>query len=307
MTGSAAIYAVVVCFHPDEAALRRMCAGLTGSGGRVVLVDNTPGGTLAGAFKLPLCEVLALGRNTGIAHAQNVGIRRALLEGAGVVVLFDQDSQFEGDFLSRLTASLVPGKPAITAPRLLDAALGTELPATRLSRGGLPRPAYCGDRGTPLAVDVVIASGSAATREVFELAGYMEEGLFIDSVDTEWCLRCRARGIPIHVVPDAVLHHRIGQRSLRVAGTTVLLHTPARCYYQIRNSVLLFNRAYVPFLFALREAGSIVWSRLLLLTVVDGRTAYIRAVLSGLLDGLRGLTGERPADRETVPASTPHR
>lgn len=312
MSPATAIHAVVVCYHPDVEALQRMCRALLAGGARVVLVDNTPAGdpgasTAIRGLAIPGCEVLALGRNTGIAHAQNVGIRHALDAGAQVVAFFDQDSQLDATFLPRLTASLVPGRPAIVAPKLVDEALGTELPSTRLSARGLPTPAYCGDRTTLLPVDVVIASGSAATREVFGLAGDMEDGLFIDSVDTEWCLRCRARGIPIHVVPGAVLRHRIGQSSTRIAGTTVLLHAPTRCYYQIRNSFLLFKRAHVPFLFALREALSVAWSRLLLLTVVDDKTAYIRAGLAGLVDGLRGVTGERPAAAPPPQAPSPQR
>jgi rhamnosyltransferase len=312
LSPATAIHAVVVCYHPDVVALQRMCRNLLAGGARLLLVDNTPGGGLGGAFSAPPfsppdCAVMALGRNTGLAHAQNVGIRQALDAGAQVVVFFDQDSELDASFLPRLTAALVPGRPAIVAPRLVDEALGTELPSTRLSARGLPAPAYCGDRTTLLPVDVVIASGSAATREVFEVAGLMDDGLFIDSVDTEWCLRCRAHAVPIHVVPGAVLRHRIGQSSTRIAGTTVLLHSPTRCYYQIRNSLLLFKRAHVPFLFALREALSVAWSRLLLLTVVDDKTAYLRAGLSGLADGLRGVTGERPAAAAPLQPSPPHR
>ncbi len=307
MSVPGSIHAVVVCYHPDTAALQRMCHSLVAGGAHVILVDNTPGGDLAPQLATEHCTVLSLGRNTGIAHAQNVGVRRALEAGARVVAFFDQDSQLEAEFLRNLTSTLVPGKPAIVAPRLLDEALGTEMPSTRLSPRGMPKPAYCGERSLPMDVDIVISSGSAATREVFAIAGDMDESLFIDSVDTEWCLRCRARDIPIQVVPAAMMRHRIGQASVRIAGTTVLLHTPTRCYYQLRNSVLLFKRAHVPFLFALRETLSIAWSRLLLLIVVDEKAAYVRAGLSGLADGLRGITGERPAQMSRRAAVSPHR
>ena len=306
MSQGPAIHAIVVCYHPDVAAVGRMASALAGAGARVVLVDNTPGPSPLQGREPPGAELLALGRNTGIAHAQNVGIRHALSAGTDIVVFFDQDSQLEPGFLRALVAPLVPGRPGVTGPRLLDEASGAELPAQRLSPRGLPRPSYCGDRTAPLDVDVIIASGSAATREVFALAGLMDEALFIDSVDTEWCLRCRAHGVPVQVVPAAVMRHRIGSAAVRIGRSTVLLHSPTRCYYQFRNSVLLFKRAHVPFLFALREALAIAWSRVLLLSVVQQRTAYIRACLSGLYDGLRGVTGERPASPGSPSApSTP--
>ena len=80
-----------------------------------------------------------------------------------------------------------------------------------------------------------------------------DEGLFIDSVDSEWCLRCRSKQIPIHVVPAAVMRHRVGNRSIRLGRFTILQHNPTRCYYQLRNCFHMMRRKHVPF--ALRAAA----------------------------------------------------
>lgn len=285
--------AVVVAYHPQIEVLAALCADLA-SEALVVVVDNTEGPGVPAAA-LPLAtEIRALGTNTGIAHAQNVGIARALELGAEVVLLFDQDSRVPRGFVELLTAALHADEPAIVAPRYVDEALGFDLPSARLGRFGWPRPAVGSGSSAPYPVDIVIASGTAATRGVFAVAGLLDEGLFIDLVDTDWCLRCRARGVPIHVVPAAVLRHRIGTASRKVGPIRVLVHGPARCYYQIRNALLLFRRPYIPFLFAVRETVSIVLSRMLLLIFVARRLDYVSAYLAAIKDGLAGAGGERP-------------
>jgi rhamnosyltransferase len=285
--------AIIVAYHPQLAVLGDLCGSLAAEAA-VIVVDNTEGAGIAPALLPPGTEVLALGTNTGIAHAQNVGIARALERGADFVVLFDQDSRVAPGFVGQLTRALDPGEPRVVAPRYVDEAHGFDLPSARLGPFGWPRPAYPPPGGGPYPVDIVIASGTAATRSVFALAGYPDAGLFIDLVDTDWCLRCRARGVPIHVVPEVVMRHRIGSASHRVGPLLVLEHSPVRCYYQVRNALLLFRRPYIPFLFAVRETVSIVLSRMLLLFFVARRSDYLGAYLAAIKDGLAGVVGKRP-------------
>ena len=261
----------------------------------MILVDNSALSTID-LRTLPVgCELIALGANTGIAHAQNAGIRRAVEQGADVVALFDQDSQIPDGFLTALTAPLRSGAARVVAPLFFDDAGGFEFPSMRLNGFGWPRPVYHTTGGVPYPVDVVISSGTAVAVSVFEVVGGLDDDLFIDLVDTDWCLRCRSMKIPIHVVPAAVMRHRIGSRSIDLGITTVLVHGPERCYYQIRNSFLLSRKAYVPRLFALREIVVALVSRLLLLPFVRGRWAYVRAYSSAVRDGLAGAVGKKRA------------
>lgn len=287
------VHAVIVVFHPDKARVHALCSSLASAGAAAVVVDNTEQGYLKPEDLPQGSSLVALGSNTGIAHAQNVGIAQGRQDGAQVIVLFDQDSMPGADFLRELLAPLRVGIPAVVGPRCMDEASGHELPSTRVGRFGLPQPVYAAGAGAAVPVDVIIASGTAATVEAFDVAGMMDEGFFIDYVDTEWCLRCRSRGVPVSVVPTAVMAHTLGSRSVRVGPLTVLVHGPLRCYYQIRNSLLLFRRGHVPRLFALREVCSVIFGRILLLFFVSNRWAYVRAYLSGIRDGLRGASGKR--------------
>jgi rhamnosyltransferase len=286
---------IIVCYRPSVAPLLALCANLISDGAKVILIDNTEEPFLSGDALPGGCSLITLGYNSGIAHAQNVGVAAALGDGAAVVVFFDQDSQAVPGFLAALVAPLTRGKAEITSPRCVDDDSGLALPSLRLGRLGAATAFDNANSTSPYPVDIVISSGTAATREVFEIAGPFDEALFIDGVDTEWCLRCRSRQIPIRVVPTAVMRHRIGSRSIRVGSFTVLLHSPVRCYYQIRNCFHLMRRKHVPLAFALRHMLSVMLSRIMLLWFVDGRGAYVSAYLAALRDGMRGVAGAKPA------------
>lgn len=289
------IYSVIVCYHPDVRNLVGICESLRACKSGVIIVDNTESSSLDEDALPQGCKLISLGANTGIAHAQNVGIASASEYGADVIVFFDQDSKIDPYFLPTLTSSMRAGEAQVVSPLHFDDISGVELPSVRINRFGLPTMMYHRNTGMPYPVDVVISSGTAATREAFELAGLLDESFFIDFVDTEWSLRCRSRSVPIMVVPKAVMRHRIGSASIRVGMATVLVHNPTRCYYQVRNCFLLFRKAHVPFLFALREALSVFLNRALLLFCVKNRLVYLKAYTSAIRDGIKGVVGRKPA------------
>ena len=288
------IYCVIVCYRPNVQQLFRVCERLRADGSTVVLVDNTEQPYLVERQLPEGCELITLGRNTGIAHAQNVGTATATAAGADVIAFLDQDSMIEPGFLSVLVSPLHVGTPDIVSPLYCDDASKVELPSVRVNRYGMTRAVRRGNSSGPYSVDIVISSGTAATKEVFEVAGTFDEGLFIDFVDTEWCLRCRSKQISIRVVPAAVMHHRIGSKSISLGVLTIFVHSPIRCYYQLRNCFLLFRKRHIPFLFALRETASVFLSRALLLLFVDQRSTYAKAYFRALRDGARGVTGAMP-------------
>lgn len=288
------IAAVVVCFHPDHARLRATCDRIIGDGVVPILVDNSEPPELERDGQFADCAVIANGENLGIARAQNLGVAAAVREGAGAVVFFDQDSVVAPGLIPALRDALRPGAPDVVAPVSLDATGSFEYQPTRVGRLGAQVKVSRIGHAAPYPVDIVISSGTMATMEALEKAGGMDEDLFIDFVDLEWCLRCRRHGVPIRVVPAAVMKHPVGGEAISLGFTTVLRHSPLRCYYQIRNSALLFRKASVPFVLAAREAGVLAVHKLLLLAAVPNRMTYLRAYVAGVRDGVMGVRGRRP-------------
>ena len=288
------IYSIIVCYDPDVSNLGLICQKLLYNNSSVLVVDNTENSFISGYVDFPGCTVIALGENTGIAHAQNIGIKHAIKSGADVIVFFDQDSKIENDFLPFLLAPLKAGEPRVVAPVFFDNDKGYEFPSFRLNRYGLPVKIYRGNKSTPYDVDVITSSGTAATAVTFEIAGLMDEDFFIDLVETEWCLRCRNKNIPIQVVPAAVMKHSIGETSINFGLMRCFIHSPTRYYYQIRNCFILFRKESVPFLLACKELLLVFIHHVILIVFVKNRVNNIKNYSLAVLHGIRGVVGKKP-------------
>lgn len=287
------IYSIIVCYNPNVSNLFLICQKLINSHSAVIIVDNTEKSYISEYKDLPDCTLIPLGENTGIAHAQNIGIKHAIEGGADVVVFFDQDSKIENDFLPFLLAPLKAGEPRVVAPVFFDDAKGYEFPAMRLNKYGLLAKIYKGNRYMPYNVDVITSSGTAATAVTFDIAGLMDEDFFIDFVDIEWSLRCRNKNIPIQVVPTAVMKHSIGETSINFGFMRGFIHSPERCYYEIRNCFLMFKKENVPFLLASKEIISVFIHHIILFIFVKNKVNYLRNYILAILHGFRGVVGKR--------------
>jgi rhamnosyltransferase len=262
----------------------------------VVVVDNSDRQPFAGVIEHPDYTLVALGENVGIARAQNIGVKHALAANADVIVLFDQDSEPCANYLDYIVSGLDAGLPTVAAPVCIDRRSGSSLPSFRLSRFGRTTKVYADESKSPYPVDLVIASGAAATAATFLQVGYMDESLFIDFVDFEWCMRCRKQQVPIRVVPDARLEHAIGDETLRFGPVRGTLHGPSRTYYKVRNAILLFRKPAVPLLFALSSTVHALVFAVIVLVVADRRGEYAQMVVTAIWHALSGVSGKFSAD-----------
>jgi len=292
------VFCVIVAYQPNVERLSELCRRLIASSAEVIVVDNSEVALSEASLPTRSCSLVALRENTGIAFAQNLGIKAAMARGADVIVLFDQDSQPREDCLRLLVASLTPGELGVVAPVCIDRATGRALPSIRVRRFGRSENVYPAGRSALYRVDLVVASGCAATAATYALVGDMDEDFFIDFVDFEWCLRCRKHDVPINVVASALMDHSIGQRSIPFVGS---IHSAARSYYKVRNSMLLFRKSSVPRLFALRATLVALIQHLAVLPFVKGRLDYAKIFVIAIQHGVIGVVGKNPVRNRSIP------
>jgi rhamnosyltransferase len=281
------VFALVVSYNGDWEHVTHMVGGLTRAGIAYVIVDNGS----ANPAPLEKLNTIFLGENLGIAAAQNAGIQHCLEQGAGIVVFFDQDSVIEADFVEALVGPVIDGRTKIAAPVFFDSKQGFAYPIVRFSKYGFRTKFDPLQMDGPLITNVVISSGTAVAVDVFAVAGVMNAAMFIDYVDTEWCLRCFAHGYTVRVDPQVTMRHSIGDRTISLGRFKVPIHSSLRRYYRIRNSFMLLRLAHVPKLLALREIAFSVIHQLLILMVVSPRTPYVTIALRALWHGLRNRSG----------------
>lgn len=93
---------------------------------------------------------------------------------------------------------------------------------------------------------LLITSGSIVNLTVAASINGFDENLFIDGVDTEFCLKSFKNGFKTVLYPQICLKHMLGEEinitSPFLKKETRKLHNPLRLYYIVRNQLYLRNK-----------------------------------------------------------------
>jgi rhamnosyltransferase len=284
--------AIVVTYRPDIDRLNALLDATVPQVRHTYVVDNGDGT----ALRVPLAtrgqtSLVPMGKNMGIAAAQNAGARAAIAAGAGFILLLDQDSVPADDMVARLHAGL--GELTSQGHRIAAVGPGTpsgEAPANFV-RFGWFRYRNVPFRDDDLAVfcDLLIASGSLIPVHAWRDIGSMDESLFIDKVDTEWCIRAAQKDYRLAGIPSATLHHSMGERNVRVwwgRWRHLPEHKPFRYYYIVRNGLIISQRHRVTWRWRTADARESLMIAVLFGIVSASRAEVLGFMLLGLLHGI---------------------
>lgn len=292
----AQVTAVVVTYHPEPAALQQLLTRLAAQVGAVLVVDNSPSQCpLPG--DAPGLTVLRQHANIGLAAAQNLGLQHAQRQGAAFALLLDQDSLPAED----MTQRLLQVHADAGAQGLRVGAVG----ALVVDPQGLVEGFVRFDQGRYAAVlpqdsepwvscQMLIASGTLIPMAALQAVGPMDEALFIDRIDFEWCLRALARGFVLLGARDARLHHHLGEHHLRLwfgQWRDLPVHKPFRYYYMVRNSLRLRRLPHATPEWRRADRRQLLSLLLYFGLLAPGRWAALRMMARGLWAGLRGMGG----------------
>lgn len=272
-----------------------------------ICVDNgsSDGTAVAVRERFPEVELIENPENLGFAGGNNVGIRRALERGADWVVLLNNDATPAADAIAAFErtarehprAGILGGKVYFDQPpdRIWFAGQRVRL---GLGYSGRPRgyrrpdgPRYSEVVPTDRAVGALLA----ASRELIERIGPLDEDLFAYVEDVDWCVRARQAGFEVLLAPDATARHRVSASTGGEAASTHAL------YYGARNTIVVCER-HRPLarpLARLRRAVVVATFALHALTRGAPWRAGpgLRAVREGHADARAGRLGKRPPAR----------
>ena len=229
--------------------------------------------------------------NIGLAAAQNIGIAYAQMHHYSWVLLMDDDSLPQSDMVAQLMDAYVSHpnneRVKIITPQIFD--LNTRAPHKVLCKKGAWR-LHSKVATTPATLWIALASGMLIPIKHFKNIGAMNEKLFIDEIDTEFCLRTIAADQIVLHAPQAHLFHQIGeasQHSLGIKKVTTWNHSPLRKFYIFRNRIWLWKQYWstTP-RFILYEMGSTFKLFLLILLFETNKKEKLSQSLKGLWEGV---------------------
>ncbi|MEX3954858.1 glycosyltransferase family 2 protein [Trinickia sp. EG282A] len=284
---------VVVFYRPDSACVER--ANRLARIHPVVVVDNTEQRTTPDFLGLsPDIMYLPIGENVGIAAALNRGIEYLIKQGMSNALLFDQDSEPSKTLLTELP-ELMTGRTAggervaVIGPAYDDVRLGGVAPFVRFRYLKLERVPPEGKQ--LIDTDFLITSGSCINLQCWREVGPMDESLFIDFVDLEWCVRARNKGFRVLGVPWLTLAHELGEAPVKVLGRTYPMHSAIRHYYLFRNAVALMLRREIPCTWKSTELVKMPGRLLIYALLPENGGSHLRMAIKGLYHAIVGRMG----------------
>jgi rhamnosyltransferase len=241
---------VLVTFHPDADFDRRLQA-IARETRPVIVVDNSADAQarerLAVICAAQGAELIANPSNRGLGAALNQGFRRCAELGLAFAYAFDQDSTPAPGFAEAAFA-LMSDHPrvGIVGANWHDEArpdfASRHLRRHRAVPGCFERVVAARDLPD---VTCVITSGSMFRIAAWRQIGGFDEDLFLDLVDTDYCLRVRKSGYTIAVASGARLAHRRGAKQPVRWGGRIwwpAFMPPLRLRYLFRNRMRLIAR-----------------------------------------------------------------
>ncbi len=294
---------MVVVYRAEPADLDALIARLDDDCAATVVVINGADGGAVKAFthRFPRVTCLANAHNAGVAAAQNQGIQAARALGADAVLLLDQDSLPPAGGVAHLQAQLNhhrgQGAPVAAVGPAYHQGDDNPWPGfVRIRPWGLRRVRPRAGE-TTVDADFLIASGMLIPGEVLDELGAMDEALFIDHVDTEWCLRARRAGYRLLGVTGAPFAHSLGERQRPVwwgRRRSVAVYPPWRYYMMARNSLLLYRRRALPLAWKLADLRRTLTLAVWILLAGPARRRSLGALGRGAWAGVRRRTGPPP-------------
>lgn len=282
------IYSILVAYNPDLLGFNQAVERLKKQTDTVIVCNNSDYDI---KFDDEQVKVFNFGENLGIARAQSIGMKWAFENEADFILQMDQDSIPSGDLVEKLLECYEDltnkgYKIGLVGPQDFDKDT-KELNTARLKKG------TCIENTNYVSLEQTLSSGSLIPKPVYDIVGGMDDELFIDAVDSEYCWRIKKNGFLVIKNNDALLAHKLGDGKQKILGfLNVGVPSPIRHYYQIRNTLLLARRSYVPAYWKYSMLVKVVFKLFIYPFTLDRGFERFKYIVKGIKDGLVGKSGK---------------
>ncbi len=232
------VSAVIITFNPNINDLQKLLQSLEPQVEKIIIVDNGSGNT--DCFSLfKNVELIKLGENKGIAEATNIGLKRAIEIKADFAILSDQDSVYPSDYIEnflKLRKFYYEKNIAVYAPVFYDKVSKSIKPIYVKKFGFIQKQSQ---KNKEQFVYQAIASGMIINISALQTVGFMNENLFIDCVDFEWCWKIQYCRYKILSSKSLKLIHSLGDKNSKILHRNISVHSLQRYFYITRNTAYL--------------------------------------------------------------------
>ena len=285
----------IVAHNPKDVDIDMLIESLLSCARWVVVVDNSSTNTsyLKELEDRPEVKIICNSRNGGVSGGINQIIEYAREMKADFVTAYDQDTQISANLVNVLAADLQKliesGEPvAALGPLVIDDFTNNTLPFVhfRFPFNARYRGGARAKEGQLVECHFLISSGCLMSMKAIDEIGAMNEALFIDNVDLDWCFRALNKRYKVYGDFAGVIRHRIGENCTQIPFTNSVIrhHDSDRNYYMTRNRFWLYRQAYVKGSWIFHDVCRFGSKLLYLLVFKNGRISLLKSSVRGIFD-----------------------
>ncbi len=260
---------------------------------QVVIVDND---SKEKPQPSPEIKIIYNEKNLGFSGGNNVGIKYALENGADYVLLLNDDTIVDSQFLTKLVeAGESDGNFGILGPKIYyyedrNRIWSAGGKINWLCNKGTLKGWNEIDKGqydSPKAQENPHLTGCCllAKRDLVEKIGPMSEDYFLYYEDTDWSFRARENGFKCVFVPEAKIWHKISRSAVAESSTYI--------YYHVRNG-LIFAQKYASWYIKPIVHLDVLWRiiKQIVKLFIPSKKAWVKPILLGIKDFYLGRKGK---------------
>ncbi len=282
------IGAIVIFYQPEESVTSEVLKHISPQVEEICIVDNSPAPQGPIVNDITNVKYIALHENRGIAAAQNVGIKYFTEQGFDYIIFCDQDTIMPPETVNRLydTSIYLESKNyhvGSVCAVAIDNHTGKPYTYNIAFIQDVP------DTGSRHIMQVIhtMSSMSLVKLQLFEKVGDMDETLFIDGVDSEWCWRgAKKAGLTFFYDKDIVVNHQLGSVTNTIGKHTLHIAAPFRVYYQYRNYIWFIRRDYIPGKWMKINGMKYVVKLFYYTIFCNNRRLFLKNIFRGIKDGI---------------------
>ena len=290
------IGACIITYNPDSSVLKKGVESLLPQVEKIIITDN---GSKDVSEIQDFCasydkvQFIPLGENKGIATATNVALQEFINQNFDFVLTSDQDSNYPEDYVSNFKANkeaLNDEGIAVYTPVFFDENENDYADIIVESKVFMKKV-----RASEEYTDVfhAIASGMIINLKLLQEIGMMDEKLFIDWVDLEFCWRVRYFKKRIVCCKNMTIHHKLGDEAKDIGYRKVSLRSWIRNYYITRNAFYLaihtkYLKTFLKIVLFIKSFRYIIGYTVL----CKDHFNNFRYTVRGMHDGIHGILGK---------------
>ena len=289
------VCAGIVAHNPEADDINMLIESLLSCAKWVVVVDNCSTNTryLKELEARPEVKVIGNAGNRGVSGGINQIIEYAREVKAQYVTAYDQDTQISANLVNVLAADfeklIESGEPvAAVGPLVIDDFTNNTLPFIkfRFPFNARYRGRARAKEGRLVESHFLISSGCLMSMQAIENIGVMNDALFIDNVDLDWCFRALDKQYKVYGDFAGVIRQRIGENCTQIPYTNSVIrhHDAERNYYMTRNRFWLYRQAYVKESWVFHDVCRYVSKLMYLLVFRKGRIDLVKSSARGIFD-----------------------